>query len=145
MNNKYSVIRRLRYAFRGYFIWKKIQIRHKEIEKYIIFPEISSEYNFWGLKFLPEYVEKKNIKKYVVIYSDSEMKQKFSNTSITKICFPENRIQMMLCYYALADMSSKWTVVSVKLPYNTKAENLLGRNGVTKREIVQYDIYQIEN
>ena len=46
-----------------------------------------------------------------------------------------------LSYYALIDKSKKWIVVSVKQPYDTGAEKMLGKHGITKKDIVYYDIY----
>ena len=43
---------------------------------------------------------------------------------------------------ALVNLCEELTIVSVKEPYDTGAERLLGKKGVTKREILWFDIYR---
>ena len=48
-------------------------------------------------------------------------------------------------YMALVNLGAECTIVSVKEPYDTGAERLLGKKGVTKEEIVWYDVFRMSD
>ena len=115
-------------------------------DKYVFFPSGNDECNKWGVIYLPEYLEKFNVEKAVVLISDKRDEKQIRDLGCSKIKIKkisEKRMDCMLSYYALMDQSDKWVVVSLQKPYSTGAEHLLGIKNVTYKELIYYDVYQL--
>lgn len=115
-------------------------------DKYIFFPSGNDECNKWGVIFLPEYLERFQVEKAVVLTGDKRAEKQIRDLECQKIeikRISEKRMDCMLSYYALMDMSDKWVAVSLRKPYDTGAEQLLGMKDVTYKELVYYDVYRL--
>ena len=136
------VYQRLLAALKGYFYWKTLEKKYPKTEKFIIFSGENEEYDYWGLKILPQYMESKKKKKILLLFW-KENNIACDTKKIEKKVISHKNMENMLAYFALWDMSDKWIVVSTKKPYDTGAERLLGKNGITIKDIVKYDVYKL--
>lgn len=138
------VYKRFLDAIHGYFVWKKIKRTNPHTERFIIFPEENDEYGYWGVKLLPQFLKKKRITKALLIATkDNKNIATLNDNEVTVKYLTKGKINDILAFYAMWDISEKWTVVSTRKPYDTGAERLLGKCNVTYRDIVEYDVYQL--
>jgi len=128
-------------AICGCVFWK-IYSKLFEVDKYIFFPSNEIEYNEWGIVMLPAYVHKLESKSILVIVSEKRLKKIIENNfsdlvKVKKISILHMR--WLMKYYAL--VNQKWVVVSVKQPYCTGADKLLGIRNISYKDIVYYDVF----
>jgi len=136
-------------AYKGKFYWTKLKRKYgngKFPSRYILFPSEDSEYNAWGLCFMEHYIRKNKLDKVIVLATDIDIVRALDNIQHINMhsgVISKNKMKCLIRYSALVPRNEEWTIVSVKEPYDTGAERLLGKKGVTKREIVWYDIYRM--
>lgn len=143
------VIKYLFQAYKGKVYQKKLERKYGRgfyPSRYILFPSDDKEYNAWGIEFLSDYLEKNNFDKVIVLTKDEDVYsavQKVSHINLHVLKIKESKMNCLIRFAGLVNLTDKWTIVSVKEPYDTGAERLLGKKGITKREIVWYDIYKM--
>ena len=143
------LIKYLIQAYRGKYYWTILKRKYgngKMPSRYILFPENDDEYNAWGLLFMESYIEKNHLNKVIVLTSNADVYSVLDNINHINLCKKMISAKKMTClvrYSALVPRNKEWTIVSVKQPYDTGAERLLGKKGVGKKEIVWYDIYRM--
>lgn len=128
---------------KGKLIWQKLDNSNKS-ERYIIMPHNDDAYNYYALLYLEQFLLKKKINTATVVTSDKRIPK-----VLPLLCsFPveiklltSTQLSQLMNFFALVDLSQKWTIVSCSIPYPTGAEYLLGKKGVTKKELVCFDIY----
>lgn len=128
-------------------IYASIMSKKYKADRYVFFPDCNKAYLKYGVKLLPQYMQHNKFDQIIVIAADSSVQKEIVKQGITNIRFQKistYRMHCLLNYYALKDMSDKWTVVSTKMPYDTGAGRLLGIKGVTCRDIIYYDIYKLD-
>lgn len=129
----------------GEKIWEKIS-KQNGAQLYVIMPENDDEYNYYALLYLDEYMSRKKVKTATIICSDRMIQEAIpaftKNSEVHSICFSNFRMEYLIKYYALYEFSSKVTIISLKKPYDTYGENLLGFKGVTKETLLCFDIYR---
>lgn len=136
-------------AYCGKFYWvklKRIYGNGTAPSKYVLFADDDNEYNAWGLCFLEHYIEKNELDRVVVLATNEKILDATKNIQHLNIRREKISPKQMKClvrYSALVSRKEEWVIVSVKQPYDTGAERLLGKKGVTKREIVWYDVYRM--
>lgn len=134
-------------AFKGRILWAALKRKYGkggEGQKYIIFASDNPACNIWGVAMLRDYIEANGLSRTVVLAKDRKIIELVQGMKIHNLRYgilkPRQMTQLMR-YYALMDKSDVWTVVSVKEPYDTGAERMVGKKGVTYKEIVFYDVY----
>ena len=132
-------------AYQGYRVWKRIdQKYHAPI--YILIPKEKEEYNYYALKHLEQFLLMKKVSKAVVLTCDegaiASVDLFVPKGMVESEYLSRKEILRFLKYYALHEFTSRLTIVSFTEPYNTHAENLLGVNGVTKEDLVCFDVYR---
>lgn len=125
-------------AMEGKIFWNLFH-RIFPADKYVFFPETTGEIYDEAQKLLPEYIKKFQNRKMIIIAAD---KLDCSNIKVKKIS--KHCMNCCMKYYALKDMSDKWTVVSVKSPYDTGAIRMLGIKNMTWKEIIYYDVFRLD-
>lgn len=136
-------------AYKGKFFQRKLEKKYGDglyPSRYILFPSEDNEYNAWGIYFLSYYIEKNHFDRVIVLASDEKILTALKNLNLVNFHILNIKKTKMDCLIRLAGLvklESKWTIVSVKEPYDTDAEHLLGKKGITKKEIVWYDIYKM--
>ncbi|MCR5238321.1 MAG: hypothetical protein K6E34_14085 [Lachnospiraceae bacterium] len=135
-------------AFRGYLLWKRLEKRYGA-DHYILMPECDEEYNYYALLHLEDFIASKGAEKSYVLLSRDNGVQKalglFNGSDKVKLHrISGTQTDNLIQYYALYEFSPKLTIVSLTRPYDTGAQNLLGINGVTKEELLCYDIYRLK-
>lgn len=137
------VLKKVCYAILGGISWKVLHQKYCS-DRYVFFPSFNMEYNLWGILMLHSFIEKENYKSVTAIAANNRIITMIKRQRIEEISYKlisSRQMEQYMCYYALRDVSHKWTVVSTQIPYDTGAERLLGRCGITYRDIVYYDIY----
>lgn len=133
----------------GRKLWRKIQKKYGHIDeytRYILFPENDDEYNAWAIYFLNSWAE---IFRYERIFVISSNESVLSTIPLLKefdfktISVSEKQMRNLVRLAGLVNMMDSWSIVSVKQPYDTGAERMLGKKGISKKEIVWYDMLQI--
>lgn len=131
-------------AEEGKIIWKKLSAEHKA-DRYILMPEVNSQYNFYALLYLDEYMEKIEAESVCIITSESSVSKVIdlftSNESVDVVITSHEDIMRVIKYYSLYEFTSKLTIISLKIPYDTGGENLIGVKGVTRKDLFCFDIY----
>ena len=135
-------------AFKGLLLWKKLEKKFNA-DKYILMPKEKEEYNFFTLLYMDEFIEKNgDIKKIILLTFDKGVKKSlkiFANTNKVEI-YPITRkkAEYIIQYYALYEFSTKLKIISLTEPYDTCGENLIGVKGVTKEDLVCFDILRLD-
>lgn len=114
---------------------------------YILFPDSDIEINAWGMYLLPRVIEKKKLEKIMVITCEEKLFQACSEIEydgLHVIRVSKDEMDQLIRFYALVDLNGEWMIVSVKEPHDTGAEKLLGKKGITKKDLVWYDVYAMD-
>lgn len=128
----------------GKQLWEAIDDEF-DADLYIIFPHVNEEYNYYALLYLDEYISAKKAEKVVLITSESVIKKAlplFCEKKLVIYRADSDDIKAIIKYYALYEFSTRLTIISLKVPYDTCGENLLGVKGVTKEDLLCFDIYR---
>jgi len=132
-------------AFMGRIIWSRLE-RKYHADNYILMPCKNEEYNYYALLYLDKFIQSKKSKKTVILTFDEGVIKTcglFSqNKTIRVVRFSRIKAERIIKYYALYEFSTKLTIISLQEPYDTCGENLIGINGVTKEDLLCYDIYR---
>ena len=136
-------------AYKGKIVWERIKKKYGRgiaPSRYIVFPEDDEEYNKWALYYMPKYLEREHFDKVIILTSSPKLEEeckkiKHANKKILMV--DERKMRYLIRFAGLVNMNDEWTIISVKQPYDTCAEQLLGKKGITKRDIVWYDIYKM--
>lgn len=140
---KYCEIK-IEQAKRGLKLFKQLCDREKK-DKYVVFWDDNLIMD--GIKYFKYYKEKfKNNEKILLIFcnkKDFDRAYTLSDDNVEIKMFPRDLIETILTGYALCDLSPKLKVISVNKPYRTCVDNLLGKKGIGTREIVCFDIYEL--
>jgi hypothetical protein len=136
-------------AYRGKLIWMKIRKKFGvgyTPSRYILFPSSDDEYNAWGIYYMTHYLQEQKFDKVMVIAQDDAVLKACENVmhhNLHLIRVSEKEMKCLVRLFALINLNDEWTIVSVEEPYHTGASNLLGKKGVTKRELIWYDVYRM--
>lgn len=132
-------------AFQGYRIWSRIDKKYHS-PLYILMPKEKDEYNYYALKHLEQFIKKKNVGEVVLVTCDEEaiaaVDLFVSEYKVKTEYISRKEAMQLIKYYALNEFTSRITIISFTEPYSTHAENLLGVNGVTKEDLVCFDVYR---
>ena len=144
-----SVIGYLFEAYKGRMLWGryKAQYGSGKNEHYLIFPETDSEYNTITLNYVDEFINRYTIRKMIVVSCDSAVYGFFDvykRINIKNLMISQKQMKCLMRYAALVNRMKEWTIVSVKTPFDTGAERLLGLHGLSVEDIVCYDILKLD-
>ena len=132
-------------AWQGYRIWKKIDKKY-QAPMYILMPKEKDEYNYYALQYLEQYLERKKLRKAVVLTCDEEaiaaLDLFVAKSMVRAVHISRDEAVKLVKYYALHEFTSRIVIVSLSEPYDTHAENLIGVRGVEKSDLVCFDIYR---
>ena len=136
-------------AYEGKLIWTLLKKKYGSglyPSRYLIFPDKDIEYNFWGLYYLTDFILKNKFDNITILTIDDDIVRVANNykfINIIGIKVTEKKMDCLIRYAALVSRMDEWTIVSVKKPFDTGAERLLGKKGVGKGDIVWYDIFRM--
>ncbi len=136
-------------AFHGKCLWNQLEKKYNA-DKYIVMPHVKDEYNQYAIKYLEAYLKKEKARGAVILYQDEDIpkmleKEKISGYDIQLKKWSGRKLYNILKFYGLYEFSRKLTIISLTVPYDTCGENLLGVKGITKRELLCYDIYRFDD
>lgn len=136
-------------AYKGKFIWSRLKKKYgtgRMPSKYILFPEEDIRYNAWALCFMEYYINKIKLDKVIVLTMGQSVIDAIENVNHSNmhvIKLSKKSMECLIRYSALVPRNEEWTIVSVKKPYDTGAERLIGKKGISEKEIVWYDVYRM--
>lgn len=137
------------YAFEGKIQWICL-CRKYFAEEYIFMPHQKEPYNEYTLQYLDIYMKKEKINSICIITCDRDIYSKAKtgadekNSKVQVLFRRKSWIYNILKFYALYEFSKRVKIISLTEPYNTCGENLLGVYGITKKELLCYDILGFE-
>ena len=133
-------------AGEGKACWERIeQTYHADL--YVLFPHQNDSYNYYALLHLDRFIENNHREKVVLLSSDDTVRKAypyFVKNEVDYQPLTTHETDALLKYYALYEFSSGITIISLTRPYDTYGENLLGVKGVTKEDLLCYDIYRFQ-
>lgn len=136
-------------AFEGKLQWSCLRRRYF-VEQYIFMPHQQEQYNEYTLQYLDAYMKKEKINSICIVTCDRDIYKKIKTQADEKtyrvviLLRKKNWIYKITKFYALYEFSNKIKIISLTEPYDTCGENLLGVYGITKRELLCYDILGFE-
>ena len=132
-------------AYQGKIIWKMLESKYNA-DCFILMPHMQDDYNYYALLHLNKFIRSRGAHKTVILSYDEGVLKSYSyfktEGEVKAIKMSENKIEKLIKYYALYEFSTKLTIISLTKPYDTCAENLLGIKGVTKQDLLCFDIYR---
>ena len=132
-------------AYRGRILWDRLEKKY-HADLYILMPKSCEDYNYYALLHLNKYIESKRAENVVILTFDEGVKKAkplFEELKkVGVINFQRKQALDLIKYYALYEFSTKLTIISLTEPYDTCGENLLGIKGVTKEDLLCFDIYR---
>lgn len=116
-------------------------IEEVKADHYFILPHEGDEFNILTAKYMQAYMERNHYSLVAIIASDiNDLAQFNGENGIICIKKDVEWIDSILKYYSLVFFNEHLTIVSLTKPYDTCGMNLLGVHGVTKTELLCYDI-----
>lgn len=143
------LIKYLFQAYKGKWIWERFRKKYGNgfaPSRYILFPSSDDEYNAWGLYYLTHYLDKNHFDKVMLLIKEDALFEACKNIqhlNLHILKLTQTQMDCVIRLNALVNLGDQCTIVSVKEPYDTGAERLLGKRGVTKRELIWYDVYRM--
>ena len=134
-------------AEEGKVIWENLDNKY-HADLYMIFPHVNDSYNYFAMLYFDEYIKNKSIDNIVFVCDDIGLKKSKDLFTCQDIQFENmelEKIHLLLKYYALFEFTTRLKIISLTIPYNTRGENLLGVKGVTKEELLCFDIYRFDH
>ena len=131
-------------AGEGKHCWETVDGEYNA-DLYILFPHEKDSYNYYALLHMDRYITSKKSEKTVVLYSDTVIEKAlplFVSSTVGCRRLSPHEIDALLKYYALYEFTSRLTIISLTRPYDTCGENLIGVKGVTKEDLLCFDIYR---
>ena len=143
---------RLFYSLWGRTLWVLLQKKYGkscDVVRYILFPEADEEYTLMAIDLLPYYMRVNQIQHAILIAENKRWEEEFHTVAKDNRCsfvfLTRSGMKALIQYAALVNMSRKWIIVSVKQPYDTGAESLLGKEDINKQDIIWYDIFRLDD
>ena len=134
-------------ALRGCFVWKRIKRKYHIDERtaVIVLPENDVVWNQAALKYLPDYIIRKNADRAIVFLTD-ESKESIStdyidNDNISFECIKRFQACLLSDYYCLNRFYDKIQIFFLDYPYDNKSGDILNNTDVTADELVCLSFY----
>lgn len=144
-----SVLRKkFKYAWQGRKTFLHVYKKNRGLEKtaYILFPEDDDELNFYGLLYLDDLSDFSSYENFVIITSCKIISQsaKYFCNKIKNIYeVSKDESDRLLAYYSLYKFYKNLLCVSIDMPDARRGSNILGKNNVSKEQLVGIGIYHI--
>ena len=135
----------LREATSGRRLWLRLS-QNYQVDRYILMPHMTSDYNDYAIEYIDAYLHKEGLHSAIFVSSNQAVLDRLSvydgAYEVSATYMAHSQIMDMMRFYALYPFSDKVIIISLTIPYDTCGENLLGVEGVTRRELFCYDIYR---
>jgi hypothetical protein len=135
------MLRRIYAAYRGSRLWAGLQRKYEVDEGLyvVLMPDDDAELNAVALGHLEELVADRRARGVVLVADpsvDLEAARASSPSIVGTECWAGGRIDALLSYYELHNFSDRLLVVSLTKPFGNGLHRLLGRQGVTREDLV---------
>ena len=137
----------LREAVSGRRLWLRLSLDY-QVDRYILMPHITSDYNDYAIDYIDAYLHKEGLHSAIFVSSNQVVLDRLSvydgAYEVSATYMTHSQIMDMMRFYALYPFSDKVVIISLTIPYDTCGENLLGVEGINRRELFCYDIYRFD-
>lgn len=128
----------------GRELWLKIKEKYDfgyEYSCLVIFPTANQNLNNAAIEGLPEFVERKYLKKVVLVFPKTFWEEVLTikDCEVYREILTEEEIQQLLKYYRLLQFTKHIVVISMSLPYGNG--NMVGINDITYHDYVSKGLY----
>ncbi len=139
--------KKMKVAKEGEKVWNKIRSKISDVNEYILlFPEGDDETLKYGMMYMDTFAMRNNIKR-ICVCTDS----KFVKKSIDKysacldelIMISRKEVDALIQFYSYFLFDNKFQIVSLTKPNCRNAIDLIGKNQITKEQLVAIGIYRI--
>lgn len=136
-------------AYNGRKLWLDIFEKYKLSDRdyVILMPSLNSEYNYYALLHLDEFVRKVKAEKIIILTYDDRVQStgKLFTNRIHDICyFSRENMELLMKFYCLYMFTDKLIIVSLEEPEGRSGKQLIGKKGITLEEIIAIGIYGLE-
>lgn len=145
MKGKGSVEERISKAYKGRKVWLSLIEKFKTDQQgyVVILPSLNKTESFFALKYLPLFIERKNVRQCIVlVYDDSIIVQEEKlgkNISIEKM--KKEDIDNLMQFYCLYEFSSNIVIASLEYPSGRMGKGMAGKKGITDEEVFAGIVY----
>jgi hypothetical protein len=133
------VLRRIIAAYRGSRLWAELE-RKYEVDRglyIVLLPEDDAELNAVALGHLEDLVADRRAQG-IVLVGDSSLSQPMERSPgiVGTESWTGRQIDALIAFYELHNFSDRLLIVSLTKPFGNGLHHLLGRQGVTKEDLV---------
>lgn len=133
---------------RGRNLWTRLGEKYRSIQKkYVfLFPEEASESAPHILCCLPEFIRKKDIDLFYVLYCGQESVRKseaLDGAGCVKIEVSDQEIEDILAYYMFEEFSEKIVVAGFDFPDGRNGSQIIGVRSITAQEVISLGILKM--
>ena len=134
-------------ALRGCFVWKRIKRKYHIDERtaVIVLPENNVVWNQVALKYLPDYIIRKNADRAIVFLTDESkdsISADFKNLdNISFESIKRSQANLLADYYCLNRFYDKIQIFFLDYPYDNRSGYVLNTTDVTADELVCLGFY----
>lgn len=133
------MLRRIIAAYRGSRLWAELE-RKYEVDRglyIVLLPEDDAELNAVALGHLEDLVADRRAQG-IVLVGDSSLSQPMERSPgiVGTESWTGRQIDALIAFYELHNFSDRLLIVSLTKPFGNGLHHLLGRQGVTKEDLV---------
>lgn len=128
---------------RNYWLSLKKDIQLSDNTYIIMFPDVKTKCNYYVLKHLDKFAEKKKCDHFLFLSSDEGIKkqaEKLVSTPYKMILCNETDIDGLICYYMMQMFTEHLIIASLEKPDGRNGKNIIGVNGITEEEVAAIGI-----
>lgn len=143
---------KLEEAEKGRKLWLelKMELKFTDDTYVILFPQSGTKCNTYTIKYLPEFISRKNVEQVVLLSYDSEVlsnggKTAANGSSVNVISrfFDRKSAECLMAYYMLQMFTDRLIIASLDEPEGRHGNDITGINSITQEEIVKVGILGI--
>lgn len=137
-------------AYRGRRLWAGLKRKYKVDEGLyvILMPEDDAELNAAALGHVEDLVADRRARGVVLVTQDrgeAEAAPAHPAGIVRTEAWTERRIDALIAYYELHNFSDRFLIVSLTKPFGNGLHRLLGRQGVTKEDLVCLGCFRLRS
>ncbi len=136
-------------AEKGRKLWLelKTELKFTDDTYVILFPQSGTKCNTYTIKYLPEFIGRKNAGQVVLLSYDSEVLRTDGNiaancsgVNVISRFFDRKSAECLMAYYMLQMFTDRLIIASLDEPEGRHGNNIVGINSITQEEIVKVGI-----
>lgn len=135
-------------AIYGREVWSNIESKYDIYNgKYaLLMPTLNKEYNYYGLLYLNQFLEKFKIDEVIILTVDERVikcANLFSDKISNVIKISEKDLDCLLEFYCFYLFSEKLIIISLEQPNGRNVNKLIGQRGITVEELIAIGLFKL--